>query len=142
MIDQAPDTWANDQDVVIPQDVPTPLLWRILVCPMRPRQVSKGGIHIVSESQDAQKHLNYVGRVVKMGPLAGKSEKFARPAPEPRGVTTWGNESAYDVNEGDFVIYGRYAGQPLEFKGVRLLLINDDEVLAKVSDPEALKIYV
>lgn len=119
--------WVNESGVSIPDDLPEPQLWRMLVLPMKPKEVSKGGIVIAQAAQDAQRHLNYVGRVLKMGPLAGHSEKF---------------RDRYRVKEGDFVIYGRYAGQPMEFRGLRLLIVNDDEILARVRDPEALRIYV
>lgn len=123
--------WGNQADAEVPTDMPEPQLWRALVFPMKPKEVSKGGIVIASEAQDAQRHLNYVGRVVKLGPLAGHSEKFRM-----------GNLSGFNVKVGDYVIYGRYAGQPLEYKGVRLLIVNDDEILATVADPEALRIHV
>jgi len=123
--------WDNQEGVEVPTDLPQPQLWRVLVFPMKPQEVSKGGIVIASQAQENQRHLNYVGKVVRMGPLAGHSEKFSL-----------GNLNGFAVKEGDYVIYGRYAGQPLEYKGARLLIVNDDEILATVADPQALRIHV
>jgi len=120
--------WNNEQDVAIPAGHPIPILWRILVAPMRPRKVSKGGILIAEAAQHNQAHLNYVGKVVALGDLAWKHPRFEGQAAKPA--------------VGDFVIYGRYAGQPLEYKGVKLLIINDDEVLATIGDVDSLKIHI
>jgi co-chaperonin GroES (HSP10) len=40
---------------------------------------------------------------------------------------------------GDYVAFGRFAGQKLTHKGVKLLLVNDDEILAVVPNPETLQ---
>ena len=57
-------------------DWPKAVGWRILIDPLKPKSVSDGGILIVDETQHAQKCLNYVGRVVDMGPLCYKHAKF------------------------------------------------------------------
>ena len=36
---------------------------------------------------------------------------------------------------GDYVCYGRHVGQKLYYKGIRLLLLFDDQVMMKVDDP-------
>ncbi len=108
--------------------LPRPILWRILVMPIRPRRISKGGIHLATSTQDAQQYLNYVGKIVAMGGCAFKSDRFS-------GETNF-------PGVGEYVIYGRYAGQPLTYRGVRLLTVNDDEILGVVADPEQLKIHV
>lgn len=113
------------------KDAPQPQLWRILVRPKTPKRRSAGGIMLASQAQDAEAHLQYVGRVVAMGPLAGKSDRYAADG-----------QSTYDVQVGDWIAYGRYAGQRLVHRGLRLLVINDDEVLCKVPAPEQLKVYV
>jgi chaperonin GroES len=121
------DDWMNDAETAIPADHPIPEYWRVLVMPVRAKKMSKGGIAIPAEAQKNAEYLNYIGKIVAFGPLAYKSERFAgveRPA------------------VGSFVIYGRYAGQPMKHRGVKFVLINDDEILARVSDPEALQIYI
>ena len=101
-----------------------PLLWRVLICPIQPRKLTKGGIALPSSVQDGEEHLNYIGRVVSLGPLAGDKwpEKWA-------------------VKEGDWVTYGRYAGQRMEWKGIKLLAVNDDEILGVIEGPEGFRVY-
>ena len=63
-----------------------------------------------------------VGYVLKVGPLAYEDKnKF------PLG--TW-------CNKGDWVIFARYAGSRFKIEGGEVRILNDDEILAKISDPE------
>lgn len=120
--------WSNEADVPLPPDHPTPSLWRILIAPRRPKKVSKGGLIIAQAARDAENHLNYVGQVIALGPLAYKSDLF--------------NDVKDLPKVGDWVLYARYAGQPILYRGFRFLLANDKEVLARIDDPEALTVYV
>lgn len=120
--------WHNDDSVDIPKDHPVPVLWRILVAPIRAKKQTASGIVIAEEARAAQEHLNYVGKIVALGDMAFKDKRFEGDSNLP-GV-------------GDFVVYGRYAGQQMNHRGVKLLIINDDEILAVVKDPESLKIHV
>lgn len=127
------DDGANDLEAPVPEGLPEPLTWRVLVMPIRPKKVSKGGIVIAEESQRNQSVLDYRGRIVAAGPIAfHKTDKSGEPI--------WPEGSKPKV--GDFVVYGRYAGQPLEHRGAKLLIVNDDEILARVKDPESLRVYL
>ena len=42
------------------------------------------------------------------------------------------------VKKGDWVIFARYAGSRFKIEGGELRLLNDDEILAVVEDPEFL----
>jgi len=65
-----------------------------------------------------------VGRVLAMGDLAYfDKDKF------PAGV--W-------CNVGDYVCYGKHIGTKLFFKGVRLILLFDDQIIMRVEDPKDL----
>lgn len=123
--------WANE-DREYPEGfwdgLPKPILWRLLVMPVKPKEKSKGGIVIPVQAQDAQRYLNYIGRVVACGELAFKTERFEGDSHLPK--------------LGDYVVYSRYTGQPMTYKGVKLLILNDDEVLGTVPDPEALQIHI
>lgn len=142
MIRENPEVFANTDDTEIDlaaiRKAIKPLLWRVLVCPVQPRKLSKGGIALPDAVQDGEEHLNYIGRVVSLGPLAGKSAKFENPnyqqAPDTR-------QYLWDVKEGDCVVYGRYAGQRMEWKGVKLVEVNDDEILAVADSIESFRIY-
>ena len=41
-------------------------------------------------------------------------------------------------NVGDYVCYGKHAGTKLFYKGVRLILLFDDQIIMKVEDPKDL----
>lgn len=123
--------WLNPEEVEIPPDLPQPLLWRVLVLPVQPQKVSRGGIVLPYQAQDAQAHLQVIGRVAAMGPLAGKSDKYR-----------FEGSLHYGVGVGDWVMFPRYAGQRVEFKGLRLVSLNDDELLAKIAGPEGFRIHI
>ncbi len=131
--DEGNSGWSNE-DAELPEaffeDLPKPSYWRMLVAPTRPKEVSKGGIVLALANQEAQEILNFIGKVVALGPMAGKHERL--------GGT--GTETGPDFPKvGDYVAFGRYAGQKLTHKGVKVLLINDDEILATVPNPATLQ---
>ena len=105
--------------------------------------MSKGGIALPDAAMDGEAHLNYIGRVVALGPLAGKSEKFQNPYWDPLDDgEAIARRYLWDVKEGDWVVFSRYAGQRKEFNGVKLLTVNDDEILDVIDGPEGFRIYV
>jgi len=63
-----------------------------------------------------------VGYVLKVGPLAYKDrDKF------PEGA--W-------CGEKQWVLFARYAGSRLQIDGGEVRILNDDEILATILDPE------
>jgi chaperonin GroES len=44
-----------------------------------------------------------------------------------------GSRSAHQVSEGDRILFNRYAGAEVEVDGQRLLVMNEDEILAVVN---------
>ena len=116
----------NIQNVV--DQLPEPSGWRMLVLPFTPREKTKGGIIFSQESLDKARIATNCGYVIKMGPLAyGDKEKF------PTGP--W-------CKKGDWVIFARYAGSRLPIEGGEVRLLNDDEVLGTVKDPESVLHYI
>lgn len=102
--------------------IPTPTGWRIAILPYRGAEKTKGGIALAEETQRKQQVSTVCGYVLKVGPLAYNDEsKF------PTGP--W-------CAVGDWIIFGRYAGARIPIDGGEIRLINDDEVLGKVADPE------
>ena len=103
--------------------LPVPSGWRLLVLPFSPREKTKGGILIAQESLDKLRIATNCGYVLEMGPLAYHDrEKF------PTGP--W-------CKKGDWVIFARYAGSRLPIEGGEVRILNDDEVLGTIKDPEA-----
>ena len=103
--------------------LPAPSGWRLLVLPFSPREKTKGGILIAQESLDKLRIATNCGYVLEMGPLAYHDrEKF------PTGP--W-------CKKGDWVIFARYAGSRLPIEGGEVRILNDDEVLGTIKDPES-----
>ena len=112
----------------IQDELPIPSGWRLLVLPFTPKEKTKGGIIIAQESLDKARIATNCGYVVKMGPMAYKDkEKF------PTGP--W-------CKEKDWVIFARYAGSRLPIEGGEVRLLNDDEVLGTIKDPESVLHYI
>lgn len=122
----AANTWATDLSVPDDPDFVRlyPVGWRILIR-VRPQEaVSKGGIFIPVAAQKTREHLETVGRVVGMGKDAYKDEsKYFMP---------W-------CAVGNWVQFGKYAGKRISYGGVKYIVINEDEVLGVVPDPDKLE---
>jgi len=104
-------------------ELPEPSGYRILVLPFTPKNKTKGGILFSQESLDKARIATTCGYVLKMGDLAYKDkDKFGEP---------W-------CKKGDWVIFARYAGSRLPIEGGEVRLLNDDEVLGTVKDPESI----
>ena len=102
--------------------LPQPTGWRILVLPFVMPEKSKGGIIIAQESLDRARVAVQAGYVLRVGPLAyGDKNKFT--------TGPW-------CKEKEWVIFARYAGSRLQIDGGEIRILNDDEVLATVKDPE------
>jgi co-chaperonin GroES (HSP10) len=109
-------------------ELPTPTGWRILVLPFTPKEKTSGGIIIAQESLDRLRIATNCGYVLKIGPLAYfDKEKY------PTGP--W-------CKKGDWVIFARYAGSRLPIEGGEVRILNDDEVLGTIPDPESVLHYI
>jgi co-chaperonin GroES (HSP10) len=112
----------------IKDELPQPSGWRLLVLPFTPKEKTKGGILIAQETLDKYRIAVNCGYVIKMGPLAyADKEKF------PTGP--W-------CKEKDWVIFARYAGSRLPIDGGEVRILNDDEVLGTIKNPEAVLHYI
>ena len=113
-----PETIKNQES-----QLPVPSGWRLLVLPFTPREKTKGGILIAQESLDKLRIATNCGYVLSMGPLAYQDkEKY------PTGP--W-------CKVGEWVIFARYAGSRLPIEGGEVRILNDDEVLGIIKDPES-----
>jgi co-chaperonin GroES (HSP10) len=122
----------NDMDVQPPDVSGFDLkLWRGLVMPLTPKKHSKGGIAIPEAASRAQQYLTACGRLLAVGALWGQSPRFTM-----NGVT----QKAPEV--GDWVVFGKYAGQDVVYKGVALKIFNDDMIIAVVKDPKDIGSYI
>lgn len=102
--------------------LPKPTGWRVVVLPYRGAQKTAGGIELAKETLERQQLTTTCAYVLAVGPLAYKdSDKF------PDGP--W-------CKEGDWIIFGRYAGARMMIDGGEIRILNDDEILATIKDPE------
>ena len=104
-------------------ELPNPSGYRLLVLPFTPKEKTKGGILFSQESLDKARIATTCGYVLKMGDLAyTDKDKFGDP---------W-------CKKGDWVIFARYAGSRLPIEGGEVRILNDDEVLGTIKDPESI----
>lgn len=102
--------------------IPKPTGWRIVILPYRGPSKTKSGIVLADATIERQVASTTCGYVLAVGPLAYKDqEKF------PDGP--W-------CKQGDWIIFGRYAGARLNIDGGEIRILNDDEILATVKSPE------
>ena len=102
--------------------MPEPTGWRILILPYKGKGKTEGGIYLPSETQERVQISTQVGYVLKVGPLAYKDpEKF------PSGP--W-------CAEKQWVMFARYAGSRFQIDGGEVRILNDDEILATILEPE------
>ena len=85
-----------------------PINDRVVIKPAPAEEKTKGGIII----PDTAKEKPQRGEVVAVGP--GKDGK---------------DEKKMTVKTGDIVLYGKYAGQEMEFEGVDYLIMREDDIL-------------
>mgnify|MGYP001168898691 FL=1 len=91
-----------------------PLGDRIVIKPVKPDEVSTGGIVLPDTVQERPQE----GEVIAVGP--GR-------------VSDDGKRIELEVKVGDIVIYSKYAGTELEDEGVEYLVVRESDLLVKVS---------
>ena len=115
------------QKKAVKDRVPQPTGWRILVMPYQGRKQTDGGIYIPDETRDREAVATVVAYVIKLGALSYQApDKFGADC-EP-----W-------CKKGDWVCIGRYAGSRFKLDGGEVRIINDDEVIATIVNPEDIK---
>jgi chaperonin GroES len=102
--------------------LPKPTGWRILVLPFKPKRVTKGGVHIADTAAERQHVATVCGLVLEVGPDCYRDKERY-----PRGA--W-------CKKGDWVMFARYAGSRFKIEGGEIRILNEDEVLATIQDPE------
>tara|TARA_R110000782_G_scaffold7051_1_gene23804 strand:- start:831 stop:1316 length:486 start_codon:yes stop_codon:yes gene_type:complete len=102
--------------------MPAPTGWRILILPYQTKSKTAGGLLVPDEVQEKSRISTQVGYVLKVGPLAYKDrDKF------PDGP--WCTEKSW-------VMFARYSGSRFQIDGGEVRILNDDEILATILDPE------
>ena len=103
------------------EKLPLPVGWRILILPFEASTKSKGGIIYSDDAVERASIASTCGNVLAMGSQTYDKEKF------PAGP--W-------CKKGDWVVFARYAGSRIKIQGGEVRLLNDDEILATIKNPE------
>ncbi len=107
--------------------LPQPTGWRILVMPYQGKAKTASGLYIPDEIRERESVATVVAYVMKLGPLAYKDPgKF-------------GSDSEPWCKEGQWVCIGRYSGSRFKIDGGEVRIINDDEVIATILEPDDVK---
>ena len=119
------DMWiTNEEEEATPDILPELPGFHVLVRPVSVKEKTKGGILIPNSTKEDMSYLTTVGKVIKIGNLAyNDTDKF------PKGP--W-------CKEGDYICYAKHAGQKIQYKEVKMILLYDDQVIMKVEDPKYL----
>ena len=104
--------------------LPQPTGWRLLVLPFKMNEKTKGGVIINESTLERQQVASQCGNVLAMGSECYKDKERYPTGPWCKG--------------GDWVVFARYAGSRINIEGGEVRLLNEDEVLATVEDPEDL----
>lgn len=87
-----------------------PLGDRVIISPIEPKEVVKGGIII----PDSAKEKPMQGKVVAAGPGA---------------LNKKGERLPMDVKEGDVVLYGKYSGTEVKLDDEKYIIMHQEEIL-------------
>ena len=102
--------------------LPEPTGYRLLVLPYSGPKKTKGGVILSDQTAETIQMTTVCAYVLKLGPLAYQDkDKF------PTGA--W-------CKKGDWIIFGRYAGSRFKIEGAEVRILNDDEIIATISNPE------
>jgi co-chaperonin GroES (HSP10) len=118
--------WITPDEVKDLKDKELPSIpgYHLLIRPVAIKRETKGGIIMPDKVVDDIAYLTTIGKVLALGDLAYQDKvKF------PKGA--W-------CDVGDYVCYGKFTGQKMSYKGYKLLLVFDDQVIMKVQDPSVL----
>ena len=103
------------------ESLPTPTGYRILVLPYAGPKKTKGGLWLSDTTQETIQMTTVCGLVLKMGDLCYQDkDKF------PKGA--WCKLNSW-------VIFSRYAGSRFKIDGGEVRILNDDEIIANITDP-------
>ena len=83
---------------------------------------TKGGILMGQDTLEKQQVASQCGNILAMGPDCYRDKNRYKKGP-------W-------CKVGDWVMFARYAGSRIKIEGGEVRLLNDDEILATIKNPE------
>ena len=127
LLKDAADKIEHLPDEKVLERLPNPTGWRILVLPYKGQGKTKGGVILADETIEERSYTTVTGLVLKVGPDAYRDEERFPNGP-------W-------CKKNDWIIFGRYAGSRFGIEGGEVRILNDDEIIAVVKDPEDILQY-
>jgi len=120
--DQVEDIDPKNIPKKLTERLPKPTGWRIVILPYIGTGKTKGGIILADQTVEMQSVSTTCGYVLAVGPDAYNDKTRFPEGP-------W-------CKEKDWVIFGRYAGSRLNIEGGEIRILNDDEIIATIKNPE------
>ena len=118
------DVWITKDEQENPDILPELPGYHVLVRPVSIKQETKGGILLPDSTREDMAYLTTVGKVVAIRDLAyADEEKFIK-----------GPWCKLD----DYVCYGKHTGQKIKYKGIKYILLYDDQIIMRVESPKTL----
>ena len=125
-----------DGEDLTAHELPEACGFQIILAPICIEEKTSGGIILTDTDQKQAESVRFVARVLAIGPLAYKGDKFrTHPKAMPK---PW-------CRVGDIVTTGQYAGSQIPCKdkaGVPYVLrvVNDDEIKTRIPDVSILNV--
>lgn len=117
---------AQDVDTPVPDGLPDPGLWRLILMPIRQRLKTKGNIILADETLDTQNWTHALWKVCKVGP-------FVYRGPAYHGFS----QEELDVERpkvGELYLVDPKAPRRFNFRKMLFIVVNDDQLWGRV-DP-------
>ena len=109
--------------------------WRIAIAPIHISKQTSSGIHLPNDVVKGAEHMRFVGKVISMGPLCYKHDKF-KEHPSAAAVP-W-------CKLGDIVSTSQYAGTTVPCKHggkeFSIRMVNDEEIVSIIPDISILNV--
>lgn len=110
--------------------LPEPRGWKILIRKQIPKEETSGGVILPDSAIEAESYMTICSEVVKIGPKCWRDRET--------GKHWYGDDWA---KPGDWVITPKFTQFKMKIDGEEYRFINDDEIIAVVSDPKAIKVF-
>lgn len=114
----------TDEDIPDPTPLPRIPGWNLLVRPIGFATKTKSGIFLPDQLKEEISLLRTVGRVLVVGDLAYSRKDMLVDGK----VRPW-------CKVGDFIVFAKYGGDKFSYKGVRVVLLDEEQVKMTVDHP-------
>ena len=110
--------------------LPEPRGFKLLIEKPKPKDKTEGGILLPDQAIEAENYLSICAKLIAVGPLAWRNRETGE---------RW--KGGAWAKEGDWVIVPKFTQFKMEIDNKEYRFINDDEIIAVISDPTVIKVY-